>query len=147
PFRVQRSRARRDICHNASHTLHEGSLRLENLSLYCCILAEGFTIWQAISHNWALTSIACTLLILFIVPTLIAQKYVNICLNILRDTEPPLSRTQVGFVPLRGEERTFFAEDGLCLRGTLIRCGSRKPRGLILFAPEFKSDRQSCARY
>ena len=113
------------------------------------ILAAGWLtrFWDIVSHNWALTSILLTLLLLVIVPVLVLGKYVRICLNILRDTEPPLSMVQTGFVPLRGEDRDFFAADGIRLRGTLIRSGNRPSRGMIVFAPEFKSTRHSAARY
>lgn len=104
-------------------------------------------IWVAVSHNWALTSILATLVLLVVVPALILGKYVRICLNIIRDTEPPLSMVQTGFVPLRGEDRDFFAADGIRLRGTIIRSHGRPSRGLIVFAPEFKSTRHSAARY
>ncbi|MCG8407329.1 MAG: alpha/beta hydrolase [Phycisphaerales bacterium] len=104
--------------------------------------------WQVVLHNWALFSILTTLLLLVIVPILILIKYIRICLNILRDTEPPLSMTQFGFVPLIGRDKDFYAADGIRLRGTLYRSSrSEEPRGMILFAPEFKSDRHSCARY
>ncbi|MFQ5430745.1 MAG: alpha/beta hydrolase [Phycisphaerae bacterium] len=104
-------------------------------------------VWEIISHNWALTSILCTLILLVIVPALVLAKYLRICLNILRDTEPPLSMSQFGFVPLAGTDRDFYAADGMRLRGTLYRARQREARGMILFAPEFKSTRQSCARY
>lgn len=104
-------------------------------------------LWDDISHNWALTSILCTIFLLVVVPVLVLGKYVRICLNILRDTEPPLSMVQFGFVPLRGEDRDFYAADGVRLRGTIIRTPHRPARGLVLFAPEFKSTRHSAARY
>lgn len=104
-------------------------------------------LWATISHNWALTSILLTIVLLIVVPALILGKYVRICLNILRDTEPPFSMIQTGFVPLRGEDRDFFASDGIRLRGTLIRPAGRRSRGCIIFAPEFKSTRHSAARY
>jgi len=105
------------------------------------------TVWQIVSHNWALTSILLTLVLLIVIPTLILLKYVRICLNILRDSEPPLLMAPHGFVPLAGEEIDFYATDGIRLHGTLVRAKTNQPRGLIVFAPEFKSDRRSCARY
>lgn len=108
---------------------------------------NGSDVWKVVSHNWALISILSTILVLLIVPTLIVQKYVNICLNILRDNHPPMSMSQFGFIPIDGEDRSFHAADGLCLRGTIMRGHAYKPRGLIIFAPEFKSDRLSSARY
>lgn len=110
--------------------------------------ASGLTgLWDTVSHNWALTSILFTITLLVIIPALILGKYVRICLNILRDTEPPLSMVQSGYTPLHGEDRDFFAADGIRLRGTFIYSRVRPARGLVLFAPEFKSTRHSAARY
>jgi pimeloyl-ACP methyl ester carboxylesterase len=104
--------------------------------------------WEIISHNWALSSILLTLLLLVVIPTLILAKYVRICLNIISDTEPPLSMSQLCFDRLPGEERDFYATDGVRLRGIFMHPPPDVPRrGLVLFAPEFKSDRHSCARY
>ncbi len=105
-------------------------------------------IWPAVSHNWALVSIALTIVLLVVIPVLILTKYVGICLNILRDTEPPMSMVQSGFDAVRGEEVDFFVHDGVRLRGTIIQARPGRPsRGLIVFAPEFKSNRLSFARY
>lgn len=103
--------------------------------------------WQIVSHNWALFSILLTILVLLFVPALILAKYVRICLNILRDTVPPFTRTQLGFQPILGEDKDFYARDGIRLRGVLLRPTTQERRGLVIFAPEFKSDRNSCARY
>lgn len=103
--------------------------------------------WQFVSHNWALFSIFLTLLVLIIVPTLIFAKYVRICMNIIRDTVPPFVRTQLGFQPILGEERDIYASDGIRLRGVLLHPTTSERRGLIIFVPEFKSDRSSSARY
>jgi fermentation-respiration switch protein FrsA (DUF1100 family) len=105
------------------------------------------SIWQVVSHNWALFSILLTILLLVIIPGLILAKYIRICLNIIRDLVPPLFRTQTGFEPILGAEKDFYATDGVRLRGTLLRTTSHDARGLLIFAPEFKSDRLSCARY
>jgi len=104
-------------------------------------------VWQAIAHNWALFSILVTLILLVLVPALILAKYVRICLNIITDTEPPLSMTHHDFDPIPGEEKDFYAADGVRLRGTFMHPVSSVRRGLIIFSPEFKSDRRSCARY
>jgi pimeloyl-ACP methyl ester carboxylesterase len=104
-------------------------------------------VWQAIAHNWALISILLTLILLVLVPALILAKYVRICLNIITDTEPPLSMRHHDFNPIAGEEKDFYAADGVRLRGTFMHPASGGRRGLIIFAPEFKSDRRSCARY
>lgn len=105
-------------------------------------------VWPLVSHNWALVSIALTITLLVVIPVLILTKYVRICLNILRDTEPPMSMVQSGFDAVRGEEVDFFVHDGVRLRGTIIQTRSTSsPKGLVVFAPEFKSNRLSFARY
>ncbi len=104
------------------------------------------SIWEAISHNWALISILFTLMLLMIVPALIVAKYVRITLNILTDSPPPLL-THRDFEPLNGEEVDFYAADGIRLRGTFVHPAATQRRGLIIFAPEFNNDRLSCARY
>ena len=58
-------------------------------------------------------------MVLVVVPLLVLNKYVRICLNILRDTEPPLLMRQFGFSPMDGDERDFFAPDGIRLRATI----------------------------
>lgn len=104
------------------------------------------SIWQVVSNNWALISILLTVLLLVIIPVLIISKYVRICLNIIRDTLPEMFKTQI-FEPMLGEESDFYATDGVSLRGTLMRATANAHRGLIIFAPEYKCDRQSCPRY
>ena len=105
-------------------------------------------IWPVVSHNWALISILLTICFLIIIPAVVLAKYVRICLNIIRDTEPPLSMTQVGYEEIHGEDVDFWAADGIRLRGMFVWAAADVPRrGLIVFAPEFKSTRQSCARY
>lgn len=113
------------------------------------ILADGLTaVWKVFYHNWALSSIVLTLLLLVVIPALILAKYVRICLNIISDTLPPLSVPQVGFRPIPGKEQDFYATDGIRLRGILMHPPPNvERRGMILFAPEFKSNRLSCARY
>jgi pimeloyl-ACP methyl ester carboxylesterase len=105
-------------------------------------------VWQALSNNWALTSILLTLILLIVIPALVLAKYVRICLNIIRDTEPPLSMSQLRFDRIPGDEKDFYAADGVRLRGIFMHPPPGvESRGLVIFAPEFKSDRHSCARY
>ena len=103
--------------------------------------------WQFVTHNWALFSILLTILLLTCIPALIFAKYVRICMNIIRDTVPPFVRTQLVFQPIIGEDRDIYARDGIRLRGVLLHPTTSERRGLIIFVPEFKSDRSSCARY
>lgn len=105
-------------------------------------------VWEAVARNWALFSIFLTLLLLIVVPALVLTKYLRICLNIIGDTEPPLSASQRGYELASGDERDFFASDGVRLRGIFLHPPAHVPyRGTIIFAPEFKSDRTSCVRY
>jgi pimeloyl-ACP methyl ester carboxylesterase len=80
---------------------------------------------------------------------LVIAKYVRISLNLMQEVPPPLSMKVRDFRPIAGDDVEFVATDGLRLRGTMcIRSDRRKPpRGLIVFAPEFKADRDSMARY
>ena len=61
--------------------------------------------WDIVSHNWALISILFTILFLLSVPTLVLIKYIRICLNILRDAEPPM---------MLSRHRGFCHGPGLC---------------------------------
>ncbi|MCG3138699.1 MAG: hypothetical protein HJJLKODD_02567 [Phycisphaerae bacterium] len=99
-------------------------------------------------HYWALISISSTLVLLVLVPWLIIHKYIKIALNIVRDTIPPLSLVPRDFVRQEGEVVEFRAFDGLRLQGMFLYGHShRRPKGMVVFAPEFMSDMYSCARY
>ncbi len=98
--------------------------------------------------NWALISIAATLLLLVVVPALVLRKYVRIALHIVKDTIPALSMVPRSFVRLEGEIVEFRAFDGLRLNGMfLYGDAKRRPRGMIIFAHEFKSDMYSASCY
>ncbi len=106
-------------------------------------------VWELITRNWALTAICVTLFILGVTPIMIVRKYVNISLNILKDTPPPLSMGPRDFIPLTGGEPVEFRSfDGLTLRGVFYRANhGTSRRGTIIFAHEYASDKESCARY
>lgn len=109
-------------------------------------LADVF--WQFVQNNWALVSIAATVIILVTIPALILGRYVHIILNIMKTTPPPLSMGPRDFTPLEGEIVDFRSFDGFALRGKLVRGNPHGPsRGMIVFAHEFASDMYSCARY
>ena len=98
--------------------------------------------------NWALISIAATLVLLVVVPALILRKYVRIALHIVKDTIPALSMVPRDFVRLEGDIVEFRAFDGLRLNGMFLYGDARRrPRGMIIFAHEFKSDMYSASRY
>ena len=104
--------------------------------------------WEWAGRNFALLSIVSTLIVLIVLPALILAKYVRLILPLVKETQPPLSKGPLDFPRLRGEEVDFCTFDGLTLRG-LILTGQHNghPKGMVLFAHEFRSDRQSCARY
>jgi pimeloyl-ACP methyl ester carboxylesterase len=99
-------------------------------------------------RNWALISIASTVMLLVVVPWLILRKYVGIALNIVKDTVPPLSMRPCDFSPIEGQVVEFRAFDGIRLQGMFLH-GNRpdQPKGMVIFAHEFKSDLYSSARY
>lgn len=107
-----------------------------------------WSIIEALTRNWALAAMLSTIIVLVVVPTLVIMKYVRISLNIMRTTKPPLTRNPLDYDPLTGEPVNFPAYDGIRLSGMIIRANPLVPRrGLVLFAHEFCSDMNSCARY
>jgi uncharacterized protein len=105
-------------------------------------------VWDFVTLNWALISIIATLIVLIVVPVMVLRKYLRLIINIFDDTPPPLSMHLRDYVRVEGEPVDFRAFDGHRLFGMLIPGNpARGPRGLIIFAHEFKSDAQSCARY
>lgn len=104
--------------------------------------------WKYITHNWALMSISLTISFVLITTHLILRKYVKLCLNIIRDTPPPLAMGPRDFERIDGERVTFRSFDNLNLCGMFL-WGNHGgyPKGMILFAHEFSSDMYSCARY
>ncbi|QOJ13542.1 MAG: alpha/beta fold hydrolase [Planctomycetia bacterium] len=102
----------------------------------------------ALIRNWAIVVITLTAVALVFLPLLVLLKYVRISLNILRTTQPPMTRNPLDYERLTGDAVTFPAYDGLPLAGMMIRAAAEVPRrGMILFAHEFCSDMHSCARY
>ncbi len=100
-----------------------------------------------ITTNWALISIAATIVLLVVVPFLVLRKYVGIALNIVKDTIPTSGMVPRDFERLEGEIVEFRAFDGPRLQGMFLHSGSDQPRGMIIFAHEFMSDMHSAARY
>jgi len=115
-------------------------------SSFSPLLAD--VIWKFIHNNWALFSIAATVLVLIGVPTLVLSRYVRIILNIMKTTPPPLFMGPRDFTPLEGEVIDFRSLDGVGLRGKLVPADSPGPsKAIVVFAHEFASDMYSCARY
>ena len=105
-------------------------------------------VWDLVTRNWALLSIVTTLAVLLIVPAIVIRKYLRVIVNLFDDTLPPPSMQLRDFAAVDGEPVDFQAFDGHRLRGMMIPGDpARGPRGMIVFAHEFKSDAHSCARY
>lgn len=102
---------------------------------------------EFLTANWALMSIAATVVLLIVIPFLILRKYVRLALNIVKDTIPTSGMVPRDFERLEGEIVAFRAFDGLRLQGMFLHSGSDPPRGMIIFAHEFMSDMYSAARY
>jgi pimeloyl-ACP methyl ester carboxylesterase len=112
------------------------------------VLSPAAAWWDYVARNWALVSMLATVTFLVITAWLILRKYVNIMLNIIRDTPPPLAMGPRDFERIDGERVTFRAFDNLNLCGMHLSGDHEgRPRGMILFAHEFSSDMYSCARY
>ncbi len=110
------------------------------------VLAGGLV--DAVVRNWALISIICTLTVLIVVPAAVLRRYVNLIINIMDDTPPPLSMDLRDYERIEGKAVQFRAFDGHALVGTLIEGNPSLPkRGMIIFAHEYASNRHSCARY
>jgi len=111
-------------------------------------LAVDSAVWELIARNWALVSIATTIVLLVVVPAAVLRRYVRIMTNLMDDTHPPLSRGVHDSGRIDGEPVSFLAHDGHHLTGTFIWGNSAVARrGMIIFAHEFKSDRHSALRY
>ncbi len=104
--------------------------------------------WKYLIHNWALVSMLVTVSFIVITCWLILRKYVKLCLNIIRDTPPPLAMGPRDFTRIDGERVTFRAFDNLNLCGMFLYGRQGQPsKGMVIFAHEFSSDMYSCARY
>ncbi|MCP4592925.1 MAG: alpha/beta fold hydrolase [bacterium] len=105
-------------------------------------------VWDFVTLNWALISIAVTVILLVVIPEMVMRKYLRLIINIFDDTPPPFSAHMRDYAEFEGEPVDFRALDGHRLWGMLIRGDATQPaRGMIIFATEFKSAAGSCARY
>lgn len=104
--------------------------------------------WEYVARNWALASMVMTVAFVGVTVWLILRKYINIMLNIIRDTPPPMAMGPRDFERIDGDRVAFRAFDNLNLCGTLVRGNhAGRPKGMIIFSHEFSSDMYSCARY
>lgn len=104
--------------------------------------------WEFVTQNWALSSFTLTVAFSILLSWMVLRKYVKLCLNIIKDTPPPLAMGPRDFERIEGERVTFRAFDNLNLCGMFLygNHGGR-PRGMVIFAHEYSSDMYSCARY
>src|SRR5689334_20367890 len=88
--------------------------------------------WQFVAQNWALCSISITITFLVVTSWLVLRKYVRLCLNIIKDTPPPLAMGPRDFQRIEGERVTFRAFDNLNLCGMFLsgagQSGGRRVR-------------------
>ncbi|MEE9296810.1 MAG: alpha/beta fold hydrolase [Phycisphaerae bacterium] len=104
--------------------------------------------WSFVARNWALISIATTLVLLVVIPAVVIRKYVLVALNIIDDVAPPVWPESREAVPTEGESVSFSAFDGHALGGTMLPAEAGVPKkGAVIFAHEFGVDRWSCYRY
>lgn len=105
-------------------------------------------LFEFAARNWALISIATTVVLLIVVPTVILNKYVRITLNLMNDATPPLRPESRDPAPPDRESIDFSAFDGHMLRGSMLSASQDVPtKGAIIFAHEFGVDRWSYFRY
>lgn len=104
--------------------------------------------WEFVARNWALMSIATTVVLLTVVPAAVIGKYVRIALNIMDEFAPPVWPDSRAVGPVEGESVTFNAFDGHVLWGTMLPATSvGAAKGAVVFAHEFGVDRWSYYRY
>jgi alpha-beta hydrolase superfamily lysophospholipase len=111
-------------------------------------LAETTSLGAWMWRNWALLAMVgtCASLLGFVVWLL--AKYTRLCLNIFRDSPPPLSIPPMDHPLLKGEIVRFRSFDGTSLRG--MHLAARTPGeslGTIIFCHEYGSNMFSVARY
>ncbi len=104
--------------------------------------------YDYVTNNWALVSMVVTVTFLVVTPWLVLRKYVKLCLNIIKDTPPPLAMGPRDFERIDGKRVVFRSFDNLNLCGMfLFGNHDGRPKGMVIFAHEFDSDMYSCARY
>ena len=105
-------------------------------------------VFDIFARNWALISIAATMVVLIALPTFILRKYVKIIVNIFRDAPVPLSMDTRDYGQGEGEPFDFCAFDGHLLKGIHFSSNPDRPlRGTLIFAHELNSDKTSALRY
>lgn len=126
----------------------EGSILLGVVEIQVGSVAS--TVLEFVARNWALMSIATTLVLLVVVPAVFIRKYVRIALNLMDDFAPPVRPETPATTAERndGTSVDFSAFDGHLLRGTLLPGNPQMPqKGVVIFAHEFGTDRFSHTRY
>lgn len=102
--------------------------------------------------NWTgavLTVIAVitAVVIALLYPAMILRKYIRIMINLMDDHDPEPGNGHHHHSGLSGECVSFRAADGHGLSGVMVRGEGGRSRGLVVFAHELGSDRNSCLRY
>ena len=104
---------------------------------------------QGASFGWPLIVGGCCagFALLLLYPALVLRKYVKIMIHIM-DDRAVAENNHGDFYSLEGEELQFRAVDGHQLSGVVMH-GEHggHPKGMIVFAHEFGSDRSTCVRY
>lgn len=115
----------------------------------CVMAAGGPAVVPSLGSWWILVMATPTvLLILGVYPALVLRKYVRIMIKLMEDNAPSPECDLRDTGRLGGKNVEFRAGDGHLLRGTILRgAGPEHPRGMIVFAHEFDSDRTSAMRY
>lgn len=107
-----------------------------------------FSIMEYMFRNWAMLGIFFAIVAIVGIPIVVLGRYVNIMLNILNDTPPPMSMGPMDFEKIEGQIVRFRSFDGTSLRGMFLNGDQASgSKGMIIFFHEFSSDMYSCARY
>lgn len=97
---------------------------------------------------WFLIGLGGVLALILLVLLGIFARYLKIALRLFIDTDMPLTAGLGSDAPLPGEVHEFPSRDGTGLKGVFIDPPAGVPiRATIVFAHEFKADRNSAARY
>jgi pimeloyl-ACP methyl ester carboxylesterase len=94
---------------------------------------------------WVLLGVVCFLAVVLLG---FLSRYLRISLRLFLNTDMPLTAGLGSDAPLGGEVHEFPGRDGAKLKGVFIDPPAGTPvRGTVVFAHEFKADRNNAARY
>lgn len=93
-------------------------------------------------------ALAAVLAVLLTIALVFFIRYLRISLKLFMNTQMPMTAESGNHRALAGEVHEFPSRDGTSLMGAFIDPPPGVPvRGTVVFAPEFKGDRSSAARY